>query len=87
MVMRCENISSAQPTPSAELKVVNGTQEQKEVETDNDQELKWLEFMGQSLPDQIEIGKKLLQSMEVLDDDMEVADGNVEEQSQSVEKW
>jgi hypothetical protein len=41
-----------------------------------------MKFMGQSLPEQIEMDENLLQSMEVLDDGMEVADENVEEKSE-----
>jgi hypothetical protein len=41
-----------------------------------------MKFMGQSLPKQIEMGENLLQSMEVLDDGMEVANENVEEKSE-----
>jgi hypothetical protein len=36
--------------------------------------MRWLEFMGHGLPDQIEMGKSLLQSMEVLDEEMKVTD-------------
>jgi hypothetical protein len=42
--------------------------------------MRWLEFMGQSLPDQIEMGKSLLQSMEVLDEEMKVVDEGLGEQ-------
>jgi hypothetical protein len=42
--------------------------------------MRWLEFMGQSLPDQIEMGKSLLQSMEVLDEEMKVTDEGLGEQ-------
>jgi hypothetical protein len=54
---------------------------EQDVEGDSDQTLKWLEFMNQDLPKQVEVGKTLLRSMEILDG-MELAEECIGEQSE-----
>jgi hypothetical protein len=59
---------------------------EQDVERDSEQTIKYLEFMNQDLPKPIEVGKNLLRSMEVLDDEMKLAEECLREQSELSEE-